>query len=105
MTWLRVDARPRAAFVVVLVLLLSAAAALAQRRFFYYGWDESVRNVPYDGRFTFVRVRYAPAPGGTELTHSTRIVLIDTQQQVRAYLEGHDATPDDVVNAAKRLIK
>jgi protein SCO1/2 len=47
----------------------------------------------------------APAPGGTELTHSTRIVLIDSQQQVRAYLEGHDATPDDLINAAKRLIK
>ena len=47
----------------------------------------------------------APAPGGTELTHSTRIVLIDTQQQVRAYLEGHDATPDELVNAAKRLVK
>ena len=47
----------------------------------------------------------APAPGGTELTHSTRIILIDAQQQVRAYLEGHDATPDDLVNAAKRLIK
>ena len=25
---------------------------------------EPLRNVPYDGRFTFVRVRYAPAPGG-----------------------------------------
>jgi protein SCO1 len=47
----------------------------------------------------------APAPGGTELTHSTRIILIDGQQQVRAYLEGQDATPDDLVNAAKRVIK
>ncbi len=47
----------------------------------------------------------APAPGGTELTHSTRIILIDTQQQVRAYLEGQDATADDLVKAAKRLIK
>jgi protein SCO1/2 len=47
----------------------------------------------------------APAPGGTELTHSTRIVLIDAQQQVRAYLEGHDASPDDLVNAAKRLLR
>jgi len=47
----------------------------------------------------------APAPGGTELTHSTRIVLIDAQQQVRAYLEGQDATADDLVAAAKRVLK
>jgi protein SCO1/2 len=47
----------------------------------------------------------APAPGGTELTHSTRIVLIDAQQQVRAYLEGQDATADDLVNAVKRVLK
>jgi len=46
----------------------------------------------------------APAPGGTELTHSTRIVLIDGQQQVRAYLEGQDATADDLVKAAKRVV-
>jgi cytochrome oxidase Cu insertion factor (SCO1/SenC/PrrC family) len=46
-----------------------------------------------------------PAPGGTELTHSSRIILIDAQQQVRAYLEGHDASPDDLVKAAKRLLK
>jgi cytochrome oxidase Cu insertion factor (SCO1/SenC/PrrC family) len=46
----------------------------------------------------------APAPGGTELTHSTRIVIIDPQQQVRAYLEGQDASSDDLVNAARRLI-
>jgi hypothetical protein len=47
-------------------LALSAAlatTAFAQRRF-WYGWDETVRNMPYDGRFTFVRVRYTPAPGG-----------------------------------------
>ncbi len=47
----------------------------------------------------------APAPGGTELTHSTRVVLIDGQQQVRAYLEGQDATADDLINAAKRVLK
>jgi len=46
----------------------------------------------------------APAPGGTELTHSTRIVLIDPQLQVRAYLEGQDATADDLVKAAKRVL-
>lgn len=47
-------------FAVILTLAISLAA---QRRFFY-GWDESVRNIPYDGRFTFVRVRYTPTPGG-----------------------------------------
>jgi protein SCO1/2 len=47
----------------------------------------------------------APAPGGTELTHSTRVVLIDAQQQVRAYLEGQDATADDLVKAVKRVLK
>jgi cytochrome oxidase Cu insertion factor (SCO1/SenC/PrrC family) len=46
-----------------------------------------------------------PPPGGTELTHSTRIVLIDPQLQVRAYLEGQDLSPDDLVAAAKRLVK
>ena len=47
----------------------------------------------------------APAPGGTELTHTTRIVLIDPQLQVRAYLDGQDATADDLIKAARRLVK
>lgn len=47
----------------------------------------------------------APAPGGTELTHSTRIIVVDGDQQVRAYLDGSDATADDLVAAAKRLVK
>ena len=47
----------------------------------------------------------APAPGGTELTHTTRIVLIDPQLQVRAYLEGQDASADDLIKSARRLIK
>ncbi len=46
----------------------------------------------------------APTPGGSELTHTTRIVLIDPQQQVRAYLEGQDASAEDLVNAAKRVL-
>jgi Domain of unknown function (DUF4159) len=52
-----------AAAAVVLLLCLAVSAA-AQRGRFFYGWDETVKNVPYDGRFTFVRVRYTPAPGG-----------------------------------------
>jgi protein SCO1/2 len=47
----------------------------------------------------------APAPGGRELTHSTRVVLVDPQLQVRAYLDGLEATPDELVTAAKRLLK
>jgi protein SCO1/2 len=47
----------------------------------------------------------APVPGGAELTHTTRIVLIDPRLQVRAYLEGQDATAEDLLNAAKRLLK
>jgi hypothetical protein len=55
-------ARRTALFTLALLLCLIGVAA-AQRRFFY-GWNETVRNIPYDGRFTFVRVRYTPAPGG-----------------------------------------
>jgi protein SCO1/2 len=47
----------------------------------------------------------APAPGGNELTHTTRVALIDSQLQVRAYLEGQDATADDFLKAVRRLIK
>lgn len=45
-----------------LVVCVAAAAALAQRRF-AEGTPQAIRNIPYDGRFTFVRVRYTPAPG------------------------------------------
>ena len=47
----------------------------------------------------------APVPGGTELTHTTRVVLIDTNLQVRAYVDGQDATADDLLAAARRLVK
>ena len=47
----------------------------------------------------------AAAPGGTELTHTTRVVLIDPRLQVRAYLEGADTTADDLITAAKRLLR
>lgn len=46
----------------------------------------------------------APAPGGTELTHTTRIVLIDAQGQVRGYLDGQDATADDLVTALRKVL-
>jgi protein SCO1/2 len=47
----------------------------------------------------------SPPPGGTELTHTTAVVLIDPQLQVRAYLDGTDSSADDLIAAAKRLIK
>jgi cytochrome oxidase Cu insertion factor (SCO1/SenC/PrrC family) len=47
----------------------------------------------------------APAPGGSELTHTTRIIVIDPHLQVRAYLDGQDATADDLITAARRLVK
>jgi hypothetical protein len=48
-------------------LLCLAATALAQRGFGGFGRPGSIRllhNVPYDGRFTFVRISYETAPGG-----------------------------------------
>jgi protein SCO1/2 len=47
----------------------------------------------------------SPPPGGTELTHSSAVLLIDPQLQVRAYMDGTDASADDLVSAAKRLIR
>ena len=46
-----------------------------------------------------------PPPGGTELSHTTRIVLLDPRGQVRAYLNGDDATPDELVDAVRRVIR
>ena len=53
----------RTVFIAVTVSVCLVAASHAQRRFFY-GRNPRIENVPYDGRFTFVRVRYTPAPGG-----------------------------------------
>jgi len=47
----------------------------------------------------------APAPGGTEITHTTAVVLVDPQLQVRAYLDGTGSTADDLIAAAKRVLK
>src|SRR6266545_5014220 len=49
------------------VALALATAAFAQRRFFDgegYGREPAIHNVPYDGQFTFVRIKYDTAPGG-----------------------------------------
>ncbi len=54
---------------VAALVLCAAAAALAQRRFDGSGFGGNgrtppIHNVPYDGQFTFVRVKYDTAPGG-----------------------------------------
>jgi hypothetical protein len=48
------------------VLVCLAAVAFAQRGFFERGgrYTPSIRNITYDGRFTFVRLKYDTAPGG-----------------------------------------
>ena len=62
-------AHVRIALAVALALVLAAGSALAQRGFGrrfgrQVGREVDVQNEPYDGRFTFARVRYTTAPGG-----------------------------------------
>jgi hypothetical protein len=48
-----------------LLLVAVSGAALTQRRFFRGGGrDPELHNAPYDGRFTFARLKYTTAPGG-----------------------------------------
>jgi hypothetical protein len=54
----------RAKVLSALALLVCVAGSVAAQRRFFYGWDESIKNIPYDGRFTFARIRYSPTPGG-----------------------------------------
>jgi hypothetical protein len=56
--------RTKTAVILTLALVVSLASIAAAQRRFFYGWDETVKNVPYDGKFTFLRIRYTPAPGG-----------------------------------------
>ena len=46
------------------LVAMAAGAAFAQRRLFFSDEDLYVRNGAYDGRFTFVRLKYTTAPGG-----------------------------------------
>jgi hypothetical protein len=60
----------RAPLIAIALTLSIALAALAQRRFDDFGFggfrgrEPEIRNVPYDGQFTFVRIKYDTAPGG-----------------------------------------
>ncbi len=60
----------RAPLIAIALTFLLALAALAQRRFDDFGFggfrgrDPEIRNIPYDGQFTFVRIKYDTAPGG-----------------------------------------
>jgi len=60
--------RRRAVAIACASLLCLAATALAQREFgdsgFQRGHLQLQKNIPYDGRFTFVRISYETAPGG-----------------------------------------
>jgi len=52
---------------VAIALMAGAATALAQgRRFGFFGSqaEPPIANPPYDGRFTFARLKYTPGPGG-----------------------------------------
>src|SRR5690242_13714176 len=52
-------------FAIAVGVLLFASAALAQFERGRAGeLYEPLPNIPYDGRFTFVRVRYTPSAGG-----------------------------------------
>jgi len=46
-------------------VLAAAGTAFAQRFLFdNTGYEPQTRNVPYDGKFTFARIRYTTGPGG-----------------------------------------
>jgi protein SCO1/2 len=44
-----------------------------------------------------------PAPGGTELSHTSRVALVDRQGNVRAYFDGVDDSPDEMLAAIRQL--
>jgi Domain of unknown function (DUF4159) len=65
-----VSAARRRSLLAAALVIAVAAAAYAQRRFDDFGFGgyrgrvPEIHNVPYDGRFTFVRIKYETAPGG-----------------------------------------
>jgi hypothetical protein len=57
--------RRRVAVALGAALIASLAAGVSAQRFFRgFSYEPTVHNVPYDGRFTFVRLKYDVGPGG-----------------------------------------
>jgi hypothetical protein len=56
--------RRQTVVVLAVVLCLTGAAFAEFRAFDGTGLETANRNIPYDGRFTFARLRYTTAPGG-----------------------------------------
>ena len=50
---------------VTIALTLGLSALLSAQRYFQgFGYEPTVHNVPYDGRFTFARLKFTSGPGG-----------------------------------------
>ena len=57
--------RTATAIAVTIVVALSVALVAQRRQFFGAPrFEPGIANLPYDGRFTFVRLRYTTSPGG-----------------------------------------
>ena len=57
--------RRRAAIALAVAAALSSVVAAQRARFWdQYAVEPRLHNVPYDGRFTFARIKYTTAPGG-----------------------------------------
>ena len=57
--------RRRAAIALAVAAALSTVVAAQRARFWdQYAVEPRLHNVPYDGRFTFARIKYTTAPGG-----------------------------------------
>src|SRR5258708_22693696 len=61
---MRWSTRSRIVTWMVAVSPLAGSAAGAQRFFRADAPEPVIRNVPYDGRFVFARLKYTTAPGG-----------------------------------------
>jgi hypothetical protein len=54
----------RPILIVLGIVAVCGTALAAQIQFFNFRSDPPTRNIPYDGRFTFSRLKYASGPGG-----------------------------------------
>jgi len=62
-----IDGRPSVRRPILILIGLVAAcgtAVAAQFQFFDFGPEPPTRNIPYDGQFTFARLKYTTGPGG-----------------------------------------